>query len=232
MDKILDNIGLRKTTRYGTYFSLLIVSIALLFYQHFPKLIMDGSETNIYKALGILIGGMIALMRIFEYKLDKIAENQIKAIRVGEHGSNLASIYKEEETFTTALIYANTSSNIYTVIKESGIKVDLCKIILRREENNNQYKIILENNLDKWKKLNNKFYTNLEYRFYDFTPTECQIIFDDKYMITGLNVPDDTLQKVDLLPNTFLIKSVNRDSKIMIQKYIERYEKLWDSLSL
>jgi hypothetical protein len=126
-------------------------------------------------------------------------------------------------------IYGNATTNIEPVLANSGITVDRCEVLIREshldESDDENFDRHIGHMLKQWHELERKArIKELVFGRHDTVPTEWQIIFDDKFIICGLNIPGESdWLGIDIL-EPILVDDRSVETKLLISKYIQRFD--------
>jgi class 3 adenylate cyclase len=169
-----------------------------------PKRLIDLSNTGLGEP-NILHGSLVELFGLIEKRI-----GQVERLR----------------------IYANASTSVQPIFANSRVQARRCEMILREpgsdDPDSANFLQHLGHMLKQWDELKRAGrISEFECRRSNMLPTEWQIIFDDTFIICGLNVPDrsDWLGIAEIEP--FLVDNSSPEGKFFIDKYVERFDRFF-----
>lgn len=180
-------------------------------------------EANIVSILLLSGMGTLLFLKTIEEK------NQRVGINLVDLNESISLIKKELPIVNKMRILANATDRFLPAFLNSGIQVKSVEILLRRpydsEIENKEYIDYLEKQIiPGWKKAEeNKLIQKLDIKYFKFLSPDWQIIFDDKYLILGLNLPDKNIQAFQVVDSILFIGNANEEL-IVIKKYTDRFD--------
>lgn len=144
---------------------------------------------------------------------------------------NAVSEMLKDRSFQNIKIYASDSLDIVSVFELNNILSVNCQILLREPDtllNCDKSNRIYENVIrakEKWKELQNKGnITRIEYKLYNFLPTNYFIIFEDKILIHGLfNIDLNSLTHTSYNFNANMITDIS-----VVTEYVEWFHNVFN----
>lgn len=154
-------------------------------------------------------------------------------IKHGDLNELLAIIKKEYSDIKSLKVLANVTNIFLPAFQSSKLEVVEVQLLLRKPKENFQdseedYKNYFGTIINDWRKLEkNGRIKRLEIKYFDFLTPDWQVIIDDKFIILGLNVPQqDDWKKFEVL-ETILIAGDSKSGKLLIEKYSDRFDRFY-----
>ena len=152
-------------------------------------------------------------------------ENLFEAIRIAT-GTN--------KSIRDLRIYASTTAVIFQIVRDLKLNIDDCKVMLQTfnpnsaNPNSNQLNQKCIEMTDAWIELKDSGRINkLQVIRYDSYPTEYIIIIDNKYLIVGKYVPNDSSKHGSDYHEPVLYSNQETASKTLIDKNIKWYDNIF-----
>ncbi len=152
-------------------------------------------------------------------------------LEIGDLTKCMNSLKQSSGQFEHLRIYANNSQNVLFAFNNTNIIIKKCELIIRYDSTEELagYNQSVKSNLLEWKRLEREGRIgNLIYKIYEHPPSEWQMIFDQKYCISGLNNPVSKDWKgIDISNECVLISDKLEDSQALINSYVLRFDQLF-----
>ena len=167
-----------------------------------------------------------------ETKLPHIQNIRTNHELVGKH------IQSNNLTIEKIQIIANTSSRILDFYRNTNLKLKTCEILFFKYSNpsidtERMHNLNVDDNIKLWKSLVDTFiFEKLVISCYNTLPTDHQSLFDDQFLITGLNYLDPIAPDlIGTMDETFFYnKDIGGHSEI-ITIYKNRFKQFWEKFS-
>ena len=219
------NLTKANIAQYITYMSLILISLMLIFWGQIASFI----PFTLPQIAGIGLGFLVGAFLYFDHLISQLIQNPSTALMHGTLNKCFDIIETKVHHVHHLRIYANATTNIEPLFANSSITVDRCEILLRElrpdETTDSYFTQHLQHMIKQWQELEKKArIKKLEFRRHNTVPTEWHIIFDDKFIICGLNIPErNDWLGIDILEPT-LIDNRSVETRLLIRKYIERFD--------
>ncbi len=159
--------------------------------------------------------------------------NWIKIVKLDSFHDHFSEIEKHSVSYEKLRILANSTNVVLPHFQESDLIINECEIILRTPKAN---ETLFANYIDTveqdWRNLKEKGkITKLTIHFIDTLLLDFQVIFDDKFMLLGINTINEKDWKRYEILETFLVINTSKSSKEMIEEYSKRFDSLFKNTS-
>jgi hypothetical protein len=218
------NLTKANIARYVTSVSLVLISLALIFWSQ----IAPSIPLTLPQVAGIGLGFLVGAFLYFDHLISQLITNPSTTIVHATLNKCFDLIESKMGHVNHLRIYANATSNIQPLFANSRLTVERCEILLRelpKDEVDAELNIHIARMIKQWEELKIKGrIKQLECRRHHAIPTEWQVIFDDRFIISGLNIPEkNDWLGIDILEPT-KIDNRSMETKLLINKYIERFD--------
>lgn len=157
-------------------------------------------------------------------------------IKHGDLNELLTIIKQERPEISSIKILANVTDLFYGAFEASKLNASEVEILLRRPlegvDKNDEYRSFFNRMVKNWQGLRDISgqikYLNI--RCFDFLTPDWQVIIDEKFMIMGLNVPNNSWKKFEVF-ETVLIVGDSESGKSLIKKYANRFDRFFEEHS-
>jgi hypothetical protein len=244
-------MDLRLIARVFAYLPAALFVILAALSSYFPHLLDGFSQQYVLALLGLALISvgfrlesryMEEAMRIerLDATIERLAGVQAQFLeRVSRpiSPSSLAAGFRQQAAAGRRVgklrIFAISSQQILSFFRSEDFLVDTCQLLVRAFDRNDAAHAEFQNQIllavKDWKRLavDGKIKT-LSIRSYDFFPTEYQVIFDDKAMLSGLydSAPSDYSEV--LVRHPFHVDGFSADGRSMIHAYSHRFDNLFE----
>lgn len=216
-----------KYSKYLISTPLFFISIVLIFQGILKEYFTLSVETLAGWGLGFIVTAFLYIDR----RLSQIIINPPIGI-IGDRINNCFNFIEDRKKhFENIKIYGNNSIHFFPLFANSNIRVNNLEILLREKSTENsiedsRFNQTVKNYVNEWHKLKaTGKIKKVIIKKYKHPPTEWQIVFDNKFIIMGLNYPNEMDWKdVELLiDHATLIENVSVESEKIINNYVTRF---------
>jgi hypothetical protein len=218
------NLTKANIARYVTYVSLILISLVLVFWSQ----VAPSIPLTLPQVAGIGLGFLVGAFLYFDNLISQLILNPATALTHTTLNKCFDIIESKMSHVNHLRIYANATTNIHPLFANSNLRVERCEILLRElraDEVDTELTRHTDRMIKQWDELKNKGrIKQLEIRRHHSLPTEWQVIFDDRFIICGLNIPErNDWLGIDILEPT-LLDNRSAETKLLINKYVERFD--------
>ena len=133
----------------------------------------------------------------------------------------------------TLRIFAISSQQILSFMRYEDFRIDNCHLLLRgfdsADTSHAEFAAQIRLVVRDWHRMHSEGrVANLTIRSYDFHPTEYQVIFDDRGMLSGLYDSDPSDYSEVSVRSPFYIDGSTADGRALITEYRQRFDNLFD----
>jgi len=208
---------------------LLTISLLAFFWSQLaPSLPL--TQTQI---LGLGLGALFAAFLYFDSKISEIISQPKEAIINGSANKCFDIVLSKMSHVKHLRIFGNSTIIVQPAIANSSVTIKKCEILIREVKVNERLKEHIGDMIKEWQALTNKKRIDcLKINGHDCVPTEWYVIFDDEFLICGLNIPrKDEWKEVEILSDATLIQNRSIETKTLIKKYIFRFDEFFEERS-
>ena len=219
--------------KLGKVFQLLLlfsIALILFFWKLVGPLIPD---LTIERILGIMIGLIGGIFLYFDSRITDIIKGPVEIM--SHHSlSDCFQVVSTKINYVDELrIHAISTGMIQPLVSSSNFKIKKCKLILRKfsdeeltDDNHKAFNSRIQNTINEWKKLQTSgIIQTLEIHRFEFLPTEYHVIFDSKFIISGLYTPNrNSWSSIDV-EDPMVINNNTGSGNIFIKNHIKRFDK-------
>lgn len=219
---------IHKKSKY--LFTIPIYLIAIIFI--FQGIFKEHSIIPIESLVGLGLGFIMTAFLYVDRRLSKIVLNPSIGIETDSLSNCFQRIEKRKTHFDSLRIYGNNSLHFFPLFANSKITVNNLELLLRKKDSGNleqdsEFNKIVDNYIEEWTKLKKKGrIRKLSIKRYLNSPTEWQAIFDNSFLIFGLNYPnqDDWKDAELMLDDATLIENHSVQTGKVIKNYSNRFK--------
>lgn len=190
-------------------------------------MITEFVEKIIVGIVTAIIVGLLTFLWTRKHKL----YNWTRIAKSSSFSELFSEIEKHSKQYDELKIIANSTNALLPAFQDSNVKVGSCQIILRcPKEDESELASFLKTVKQDWRDLEKKGrISKLSIHCVDNLLLDWQAIFDDKFMMLGLNSPHNENWKKYKMVATFLVSKTSKSSKEMIEKYRSRFDMVFET---
>jgi hypothetical protein len=183
-------------------------------------------------AVGIATAIVVGTLTYLWGRRDKLY-NWMKVAKHSSFSTLFSEIERHSVRYNKLKIIANSTNALLPAFQESKITVKECEILLRRPKDDElEFSSFLKTVEQDWRDLVARGrISNLAIRYVDDLLLDWQAIFDDEFMMLGLNSFDRQGWKKYNMIGTFLVSKSSHSSKELIEKYTSRFDMVFKNCS-
>ncbi|ODB95162.1 hypothetical protein A3197_17530 [Candidatus Thiodiazotropha endoloripes] len=227
---------IKKIGRIGAYVMLFTSALILIFWRVIERAIPAGYGPELL--IGIIVAGFTVVAIDIYSQLGRTHTKEVALLSHKSIKDCIASAVSEKKRFESLRVFASTSEIILPAIRESGIHVNKCYLMLQEldGENGNIKAISMNRKVDgfveSWKGLSSPeqgIIGKIFIKRYKFVPNHYFVIFGDNCLVQGLYY-ETTVDghSVDFL-EPILVESKTASGQQLIRKYQSLFDTIYEN---